>query len=137
MDFAMADKFWNILIDILCHCGLVNKNSALEPQIVQLLCYTVFIVGFVVAVILLFIPAIYGRYSSNNTIWGFGINAKIAWFMQEIPAFAIPVSLWTLEYYNNHQHKTIDHHLMTTRLFLCGLFMVHYWQRFIKLLSFC
>ena len=126
----MTDKFWNIVIDVVNQYGLVNKNSALEPQIVQLLCYAVFIVGFIVAVILLFTPAIYGRYSSNTTIWGFGINAKIAWFMQEIPAFAIPVSLWTLEYYNC-QNAT-DDNLMTTRIFLCGLFIIHYWQRLIK-----
>ena len=130
----MTDKYWNILIDTLNHYGFVNKNSALEPQIVQLLCYAVFIVGSIVAVILLLIPAIYGRYSSNTTIWGFGINARIAWFLQEVPAFAIPVFLCTLGNYN--RQNATDYNLMTTRMLLCGLFIIHYWQRFMRLLSF-
>eukprot|EP00126_Sphaerothecum_destruens_P002689 Sdes_comp16113_c0_seq1m5342 len=36
------------------------------------------------------VTAPYGRYSKGG-VWGFLINSKLAWFLQESPAFFVPV----------------------------------------------
>lgn len=44
---------------------------------------------------LLFENVPYGRYASSK--YGFPVNVKFAWFVQELPAFLVPVCLvvWT------------------------------------------
>ena len=53
----------------------------------------VMLVFSAVTVLLLVISfhAPYGRYSSSN--WGFEIPVKVAWVVQELPAFCTPVYL--------------------------------------------
>jgi hypothetical protein len=64
------------------------------------------------------IKASYGRYNTSNK----GIPAKLAWFIQEFPSFAIPCYL--LYYY--WQSVTI------TKLIIVGLFLIHYFQRYVQ-----
>ena len=74
------------------------------------------IVGAACFIMLNFIPAPYGRYS--NPVFGYLINAKLAWFIQEIPAFLVPLLLVLLEDFKSKINALI---------LLC--FTIHYAQR--------
>jgi hypothetical protein len=68
------------------------------------------------------IKASYGRYSKG----GFGLSAPIAWFLQEVPAFLVPLGLLI---YN--KTKLFDqNNQVNTNFLLCGYFMIHYFNRF-------
>ena len=52
--------------------------------------------GIVFAVLLQFMKGEYGRYfnsCSSPNRWGFGIDARLAWFVQELPSFCVPCLL--------------------------------------------
>nr|XP_002120345.1 3-oxo-5-alpha-steroid 4-dehydrogenase 1-like [Ciona intestinalis] len=64
------------------------------------------------------INAPYGRYTSSS--WGLPINSKLAWFLQELPAFLIPVfSYFTMTSSN----------VSTPALILLSVFLLHYFNR--------
>lgn len=84
---------------------------------------TVSVVYFVTSVIVLTlllsgITAPYGRYARSG--WGLSLNGKLAWFVQEIPSFAVPV-LFMLT--SAPGLKKIPN------IFLFSMFLVHYFQR--------
>ncbi|CAD5116235.1 DgyrCDS5146 [Dimorphilus gyrociliatus] len=60
----------------------------------------------------------YGRYDVPST---FKINVKLAWFVQELPAFLIPVLLYM---FTNSPKAD-----QPINLILLGMFMLHYAQR--------
>uniref|UniRef100_H2YSM1 3-oxo-5-alpha-steroid 4-dehydrogenase n=1 Tax=Ciona savignyi TaxID=51511 RepID=H2YSM1_CIOSA len=64
------------------------------------------------------INAPYGRYTSSA--WGVQINGKLAWFMQELPSFVIPVYIYLTS-------DTAS--LSTPARTLLGLFLLHYFNR--------
>ena len=64
------------------------------------------------------IKAPYGRYNVENT----GIPVRIAWFIQELPSFAVPFYL----VYNHWNTIT------TTKLVIISFFLIHYFQRFVN-----
>jgi len=75
--------------------------------------------GFLVFVVLLIIPAPYGRYSSTS--WGFLMDSRYAWFTQELLSLVVPVVLWLCS-------------AAATKLLnklLLGAFVVHYFHRFL------
>ena len=53
---------------------------------------------------------------------GFPINAKLAWIVQECPAFFVPAILL---------FEAWDNTNISTRI-LIAMFMVHYFQRYLK-----
>jgi len=65
------------------------------------------------------ITAPYGRYA--RTGWGIQINGKAAWFIQEIPSFAVPVILLFTDAAGLKK---------TANLLLLSLFLIHYFQRY-------
>lgn len=72
-------------------------------------------------VTLLFENVPYGRYASSK--YGFAVNVKFAWFVQELPAFLVPVALllWT------SSSKTS---LLPNQLLL-AMYLCHYTQRWV------
>lgn len=80
-----------------------------------------FVTAILVFCILLYgITAPYGRYARSG--WGIFVNGKIAWFIQEIPSFAIPVMFLVLD-----QHAPRFN--VMPNMFLFMLFSIHYFQR--------
>ena len=114
---------FSLLSDMLATLGIINQDRPIEPQFIQLLCFAMFLVGCIVFMILSFIPAVYGRYTGPNSWFGFGVNAKIAWFLQESPSFLVPISLCVL----NHER---GRGMSFVQIVLAGLFILHYWQRY-------
>ncbi|XP_045188012.1 3-oxo-5-alpha-steroid 4-dehydrogenase 1-like [Mercenaria mercenaria] len=79
------------------------------------------VMAIIVFFILLYgITAPYGRYARGG--WGIFVNGKFAWFIQEIPSFAIPVAFLI---YDQHAPKFN----MMPNMFLFMLFSIHYFQR--------
>jgi len=76
--------------------------------------------GLLAFVVLLMIPAPYGRYSSAS--WGWLIDSRAAWFMQELPSLLVPVILWPCSDAGTTQPNRL----------LLGAFIVHYIHRFIR-----
>lgn len=66
-----------------------------ELYILDCLAYFMVFMAACCFVTLLFENVPYGRYSTSK--YGFPVNAKVAWFIQELPAFLVPFSLvvWT------------------------------------------
>ena len=61
------------------------------------------------------IKAPYGRYNTSNA----GIPVRLAWFLQELPSFAVPCYLL---YYH---WSTVT----PTKLIILSLYLMHYFQR--------
>ncbi|XP_029642998.1 3-oxo-5-alpha-steroid 4-dehydrogenase 1 [Octopus sinensis] len=70
-------------------------------------------------VVLFLIPAPYGRYSSR--VWGYLINCKVAWVVQESPCLWLPACLFLFA--DSPQLKE-----WPNRILVC-LFLLHYFQR--------
>jgi len=73
--------------------------------------------GLAVFAVLLIIPAPYGRYSSAS--WGWQIDCRYAWFMQELPCLLLTLVLWL-----NNATAT-----MLPNTLLLAAFVVHYIHR--------
>ncbi|XP_030644775.1 3-oxo-5-alpha-steroid 4-dehydrogenase 1 [Chanos chanos] len=71
--------------------------SSEEEELYVLDCLAYFMMFMALATFftLLFENVPYGRYASSK--YGFPVNVKLAWFIQELPAFCIPLGLvfWT------------------------------------------
>lgn len=68
--------------------------------------------------VLLTMPAPYGRYVGSVS-WGWLMDARCAWFLQELPSLAVPCVLWLC-------HTTT---LALPNKLLLGVFVVHYIHR--------
>ena len=64
-----------------------------EIKRMDYICYTFLFWAFSVVISLQFVCAPYGRYSRGG--WGFQIPARVAWFVQELPSFVVPLLLAT------------------------------------------
>eukprot|EP00794_Sanderia_malayensis_P020089 gene20089-22059_t len=108
---------------IKTHFGLFfsSRDAGLEHKTIDLLSLAMFILGAFFAIVLTFMKACYGRYAQSSfPLFNWKINAKLAWFSQEVPAFGIPVAFLLIDNQNP---------LSLTKLALVGLFILHYWQR--------
>ncbi|XP_051992710.1 3-oxo-5-alpha-steroid 4-dehydrogenase 1-like [Xyrauchen texanus] len=62
-----------------------------ELYVLDCLSYLMMSMASVTFLTLLFVNVPYGRYASSK--YGFPVNVKFAWFVQELPAFLVPLSL--------------------------------------------
>lgn len=76
--------------------------------------------GFCNFVMLQFTTAPYGRYSRSG--WGALVPARLAWFLQELPSFVVPLFIILGRY--GDFHKTDIHNKA-----LIGCFLAHYFHR--------
>ncbi|XP_077405628.1 3-oxo-5-alpha-steroid 4-dehydrogenase 1 isoform X2 [Vanacampus margaritifer] len=90
-----------------------------EKYVLDCMAYFMILMAACTFVCLLFKDASYGRYSSSK--YGFLVNAKLAWFVQELPAFLLPVCLliWA---------SSAKSSLLANQL-LIAMYMCHYTQR--------
>lgn len=95
--------------------GAFSLHSSLTFVSGLMICW-----GFCNFVMLQFTTAPYGRYSRSG--WGAMVPAKLAWFLQELPSFIVPL-LIVLERYE--EFHTMDIHDKA----LIGCFLAHYFHR--------
>jgi len=79
-----------------------------------------FVFALVVLVVLLMLPAPYGRYCSAS--WGWLMDCRYAWLIQELPSLVVPCALWSC-------HATT---LPLTNQLLLSVFIVHYVHRYLN-----
>ncbi len=102
------------------HEGILASLPQNEEQIIIYMAYLMMIAATVVYIVTTYgfsVP--YGRYASTK--FGMLINAKFAWFVQEIPAFAVPV--WCVFFTDAFQLSK------RANVILVGMMIVHYFQR--------
>lgn len=92
-----------------------------ELYILDCLAYFMVFMAACCFVTLLFENVPYGRYSTSK--YGFPVNAKVAWFIQELPAFLVPFSLvvWT----SSGRTSLLPNQLLT------AMYFCHYVQRWV------
>lgn len=102
---------------------LQNFNKDEQLYILNICAWLMICVGLVTCVTSFFMTTPYGRYSRYT--WGFGVNAQLAWLLQECPSFLVPfVMLLTSD--GTQQLKSLD---LTPNVFLPLMFMMHYFRR--------
>ena len=94
-----------------------------EETFILWLCTALNITGVFVALLLQFLKAEYGRYfnKTSQTKWGLGMNAKLAWFVQELPMFVLPL-FFLFKSYNAYQAVNPNNVL------ICFI-LIHYFRR--------
>lgn len=98
---------------------LVSKMMAVDYEVLKYISYVYFVNSGFVLLLLQFLSAPYGRYARSG--WGCMLNAKFAWFIQELPSFAVPVIL----IFATDTWKSIS--VCSKVTLTC--FLVHYFQR--------
>ena len=66
----------------------------------------------------------YGRYSSNAALginWGFEVNVRVAWVIQELPSFAVPIVCFVI--------GPVEVTGCTANRVLLSYFLIHYTNR--------
>ena len=79
--------------------------------------------SLVTAVLQLLITAPYGRFSRSG--WGFTMDPRFTWVMQESPSFLVP--LFVAGYLGGDQLKGT----LTPNIVLLSMFLLHYFQRYV------
>ena len=96
---------------------ICDTRMTFFEDLVPIITLLYFIFGSITFVTLLvWQPAPYGRYENDSL--GFRINAQLAWFLQESPAFFIPLFMFMTRSY-----------VPLANRILIGMFMAHYFQR--------
>ncbi|XP_012673705.1 3-oxo-5-alpha-steroid 4-dehydrogenase 1 [Clupea harengus] len=98
---------------------LLFSSETMELYILDCLAYIMISMAFLTFVTLLFENVPYGRYASSR--YGFPVNVKFAWFVQELPAFLVPLCLVFFTSASRTSH-------LPNQLLLC-MYFCHYIQR--------
>ena len=100
---------------------LVNLVYQNDIYILHLVSYTYIVTSVLVLFLLISgITAPYGRYTRDG--WGIFVNGKLAWFVQEIPSFAVPVIFIFQDAPGLRKAPNV---------LLFSLFVIHYFQRYV------
>ena len=92
-----------------------------EHSVMEFMSYLMIATAVGVSIMLYFISAPYGRYSASS--WGPLINARLAWFIQEIPSFLVPVAIYFV---------TLDDEENFVGRILLSFFVIHYAYRYVR-----
>jgi len=93
-----------------------------ELDLLEFTWKAIIVCSFVTATVQLLITAPYGRYSRGG--YGFGVNARFAWVVQECPSFVVPV--FAAGYLGGDQIKGV----LNPNVVLLSMFLLHYFQRY-------
>lgn len=94
---TVCENLHDVLIGFCKMASLIVNlvHDLNELQLINIASIVMIVTAVVVAFCLIFLKAEYGRYfsASSSQKYGFGVNPKIAWFVQELPAFVVPCVL--------------------------------------------
>ena len=93
-----------------------------EEQL-NIIAWSMIVLGIVLLVYSFFLTVPYGRYS--RYVWGFGIDARLAWLLQEFPSFIIPFVLFL----RADGMKELMSLNVSPNIALLSMFLVHYFRR--------
>lgn len=104
---------------------LGTKN---ELELLHLSAWSMIACGVAAFVGLQFMAAPYGRFAdSAGKMFGFFMNGKLAWLLQEAPAFLLPAFFWFKEANDPSSDDTMRR--LSPNTVLMGLFLLHYLHR--------
>jgi len=116
------------LINLLTPYGVTT-----ELELLHTLAYVMIVMGLFAFIALLFVPAPYGKYADKaEWFYGFPINGKVAWIVQECPSFLFVLYYWYTAVTNNTSTPiTIQNQLTTIspRSILLTMYLFHYFNR--------
>lgn len=92
-----------------------------ERYALDCMAYCMLFMAACTLVALLYVNVPYGRYSSSK--YGFPVSARLAWFVQEMPALSVPLCLLV----GTSSAKTS---LLPNRL-LIAMYFCHYIHRYV------
>ncbi|XP_006012612.1 3-oxo-5-alpha-steroid 4-dehydrogenase 1 isoform X1 [Latimeria chalumnae] len=95
--------------------GFVSETE----ELLKYMSYLLILMGILVFLILQFVNVPYGRFASSS--FGFPVNAKLAWFIQEVPSLVVPV--YQVFYTVNNRLSHLPNQILVT-MFIC-----HYMHR--------
>ena len=107
---------------------ILNYILKNEIKILNLLAVLMFVCGFIVYVILLYQPATYGRYSSTGRFYSIAVPAKVAWFLQEVPAFLVSTFFVVYSLFGD-----ADVRYTPLQLGVLSFYIGHYFLRSVKI----
>lgn len=84
--------------------------------------------GAAAFIALMFVTAPYGRYAEKaSPLYGFKINGKLAWIVQEAPSFFLPVFMWWTASKDPSRAALLSNVNANTILLI--MFLFHYFNR--------
>ena len=101
---------------------VLNFSGEDQLQVCAWMIIAVAVISFIAAH---FISTPYGRYSRYS--WGFGVNARLAWLLQECPSFLVPFAIFMV----SDRIKELMSLDISPNIVLLFLFMLHYFRRFV------
>lgn len=99
-----------------------------ELELLHMSAWTMLACGVAAFVGLQFMAAPYGRFAdSAGKMFGFFMNGKVAWLLQEAPAFLLPAFFW----FNEARDSTSDSAVrrLSPNTVLLSMFLLHYVHR--------
>lgn len=96
--------------------------SLVDQHLVQLLAECVLGVSVLVFLLSLKFSAWYGRFYTSQSRDRLSVSSKLGWFVQECPAFFVPVLIFVSARFAGHSLS------LPNQILLC-LFLCHYFQR--------
>ena len=124
---TVCENLHDVLIGFCKMASLIVNlvHDLNEMQLINIASIVMIVTAVVVAFCLIFLKAEYGRYfsASSSQKYGFGVNPKIAWFVQELPAFVVPCVLLFF--------ARKDVFGLTPNAFLLLLYLSHYTHRLV------
>lgn len=90
---SVSRVFYKLMMDRLI--SMLFSTEEEELYILDGMGYFMYFMSACTVITLLFENVPYGRYATSK--YGFPVNVKFAWFVQELPAFLLPLCLvlWT------------------------------------------
>jgi 3-oxo-5-alpha-steroid 4-dehydrogenase 1 len=98
-----------------------------ERDFITLSAYAMLVMGaFAFVPLVLGVQAPYGKYatSAQAKLFGFQMNGKLAWFLQELPSFMLPAGYWLHGAAQSEKLRSLNANTM-----LLAAFLLHYTNR--------
>lgn len=89
----------------------------MSPHLFYLIVWSWIVLAVIVFIVLIFIPAPYGRFTSRS--WGLMIPDRLGWFIMEIPALAV----FGYFFFSGNGNKS------PVLYFIAGMWLLHYIHR--------
>lgn len=101
---------------------------ATEYDLIMVLAWTMLCTGIAVFFALRFVNVPYGKYQTNSAwYWGFPVNAKVAWIVQECPSFLVAAYCWYTAVQKGERKDVLTNVNQVT--VLLTMYLVHYFNR--------
>lgn len=106
-----------------CLLPLMSDVFLLDCGLARFVAYCLLAVSVPIVLILIFLPAWYGRYTQNYKYYLGSLSARSAWMLQECPSFIIPFVFLLINL------RTVKENIPSV-VCLC-FYLFHYFYRYV------